>query len=158
MATTRKKRLDTASSKAGSIRKDPRKRPVRGTIDRTSLVNEVPGMSYAFAAPGSRTGTPEHYQHRGWEIVNYTKNGPRLSMGMTGKIGQPVMLDDVVLMTMPTEELKRIEQEGVYGDTGQNMADIIEGKIINGGFEGKDPFRGKQGMRWDGGVPVLENE
>ena len=157
-SATRKTRLDTASkSKAGSIRKDPRKRPTRGTIDRTEIINKVPGMSYCFAAPGSRTGTPAHYQHRGWDIVNLTKNGPQLQMGQTGKIGEPVMLDDVVLMTMPTEDKERIEKEGVYGDSGQDAADIIEDKIIDKALGGADPMRGIRGVRWDGGKPELEN-
>lgn len=136
-----RKRLDSATSK-DSVRKSPRKRPLRGTVDRTSIINEEPGMSYAFAAPGSRTGTPAHYQSRGWEIVNLSKNGPQLALGATGRIGEPVMLDDVVLMTMPKEEKERQEQEGTYGDAGQNLADVLEGKMIDKSLRIDDPMRG----------------
>lgn len=136
-----RKRLDSATSK-DSVRKSPRKRPLRGTVDRTTIVNQEPGMSYAFAAPGSRTGTPAHYQTRGWEIVNLKKDGPQLAMGATGRIGEPVMLDDVVLMQMPTEEREFQEQEGTYGDAGQNMADDMENRMFDKSLRIIDPMRG----------------
>jgi hypothetical protein len=125
-------------------RQDPRSRHVEGVRNR--LINPDPNKKYVWAFKLTPEYGPEEYENMGYEKEIYRKGGVTCSM-KTGREGQPVEWMDHILMSIDKDLADDIEQNGLYGDSGQTRADEIEDYILDKERGGVDKLRGIHGVR-----------
>jgi hypothetical protein len=126
--------------KTKKVRSDPRSRHVEGV--RNHLVNPDPNKKYVFVPKGSGEFCVDDYSSMGYDVEKYSPGGVTTS-GRTAEKGQPIEYMDNVLMSIDKERADQVEQYGLFDDSGQERADIIEEAMIQKG--GVDKLRGLHG-------------
>jgi hypothetical protein len=125
-------------SKPGtSARRDPKRRRRAYQFDPTRLENRDPNKFYKLIAPN----LVRRYESLGMTVEPLREGGPTMQVGAISRPGEPVMMDEHILMSMPMEEHERVELEGQHGGMGQEYYDDLEDQILakDGGI---DPARG----------------
>lgn len=118
-------------------RRDPPRRKTFTGFDPTKLLNPDPSKRYKFVDKAAKMGGVRSHESHGWEIVSFTKDGPQLRIGTESRMGEPIEMDDMILMCIDREEHARVQREGQYGESGQELLDAIDAQIINpGGIDG----------------------
>lgn len=106
------------------------------------IVNGHPEMTYKLVYQGIFGGAESEdvrsHRQQGWEVVYFSKDGPRLGggVGATCKQDEPIEWRGHVLMDINKLDVKR-----VY-DAGQKRMDAIENRIIDKDRGPIDPARG----------------
>jgi len=141
-------------------RKDPRPRHATGAAvahDGTPMwarvVNADPRMVYAMpCCIGTDSNSLPYYEAMGYVPVLYAgKDGPRLMAGNTShNVGDVIEFNGHRLMQITRERHEEIQQCGVDGITGQQLADQWERKIrknasADNPFAQFDPGHGRSG-------------
>lgn len=127
-------------------RRDPQARPVDGVAPWARFVNKRPDRHYV----GVYMGDPDAmalYPSIGFVPEIYEQGGVQPAGGMTGKIGDQIIARGHLLMSCSLERWKEIQQYGADGDTGYELAEQIERKILDRKGE-HDPIRGPNGRMY----------
>lgn len=135
-------------------RRDPAERPVEFGRGRTKLLNQDPDKHYVLVPPTPRYVMSE-YLAMGYEVETAENGGVKIN-GIRTAEGQPLEYEDCVLMSIPKRanpmdpdapSKERIDQVGPYGDTGWQLTQKIEDRIINKKSTQEDLMRGIKGGR-----------
>lgn len=132
-----------------------------GPASMTDLVNRDPSKHYVFVSK-SKIALSE-YKRMGYRPEQYREGGVGVA-GDEHEVGKDIEAYDHVLMSVPAERRKLIEQKGADGASGQNMVDAIEKRLIDkrhyqDHFRGGIPHRGGQALiRVDNETRALEEE
>lgn len=135
-------------------RRDPAERPVEFGRGRTQLLNRDPDKHYVLVPPTPRTVMSE-YLAMGYEVETAENGGVRIN-GIRTAEGQPLEYEDCVLLSIPLRanpldpdapSKERIDQVGPYGDSGWQLTNRIEERIINKKSTQEDLMRGIKGGR-----------
>lgn len=115
-------------------RVDPPSRNPRG-VEFGGLINPNPERKYVRANKVGHYGL-EFYEWLGYEVEVLAENGVRLA-GVhgtklkTSQLGEPITYMDTVLMSCSLERWDEIQRIGPNGDKGQELADIMEARILD---------------------------
>lgn len=118
-------------------RHDPPSRPPDGVRPWDKLENPDPKMHYVFVDPNSEFFGIPYYEALGYEQVLRTDGGVRSVMKTKGDSGSVVTSLHQVLMQIPLDEKRKLD------DPGQRDCDEIDKRILKPG--GVDGLRGKGG-------------
>lgn len=110
-------------------RVDPESRNPRG-VEYGGLVNENPDRKYVRANKVGHYNV-EFYEWLGYEVERRTEHGVKFAGLKTAEMGEPITYMDTVLMSISLEEWEKLQQYGPNGQSGQQLADIIEDRIID---------------------------
>ncbi len=122
-------------------RSDPRRRRRDGASAKFAIKNAEPGYKYCWVYKNTEDQGVEYYESIGWDIVRATPNGVSSGAGKVVKDGSVMEQGGYVLMSISQEDWDDLQQVGADGDTGQDLFDKIEKKIIDP-RGGMDPARG----------------
>lgn len=111
-------------------------RPSDGT-EIPEVVDADPEMKYQLVFQGLGTAAVRRMEQRGWQIVYFDKDGPRLNVGDSEKAGDPVEFNGHVLMDIPLEDWKDLQAAG------QKELDRIETRIVD---KENGPYDAARGM------------
>jgi hypothetical protein len=138
------------------IRRDPEPRRIHGTSPAfTRLKNRRPDRHYVVVNPNDPDAMAE-YTAQGYvvEITSNDKDALTFEAGVTSKEGEPLSQRGGITMSIDKEEHARIIREGADGQSGLNLADIIERKLtVNRALS--DPLRGMSGLMGSHGIPFI---
>ena len=138
-------------------RADPKPRPTSGVHSWTKLKNKDINKHYAWISMTDPDQGVDYYLSLGYEPVYASEGGVEpLGGKLARKSGEQIVFRGLLLMECPLERKAQIDNEGPDGDTGQQLADVIESRILDK-ERGLDPLRGI-GMRGKFGAPVLRFE
>jgi hypothetical protein len=99
-------------------------------------------MDYVLASNGHAETGVEYYEDLGYHVVEASAEGVKLGAGKKRqKMGTPIEMRGHTLMAIPKADRAEIVQYGEDGQTGQDLYDTIEQKIVAEG--GADSLRGK---------------
>jgi hypothetical protein len=107
-----------------------------------TVENGHPEMTYKLVYAGfgdqRRSEDVRSHEEQGWQVVFYSKDGPRLGggVGATCKPNEPIEWRGHVLMDINKLDVKRVE------DAGQARMDKIEARMIDKDRGPIDPARG----------------
>lgn len=130
-------------------RRDPKVRPVEAGRGRTGMKNKDPRYHYVLVAPQS----VGEYEFNGYEFVRADAGNERLN-GVTTRDGEIIQFQDCSLMKIPLKNdpddpermsKEQLDKYGPDGETGWNLTDQIEAKIIDKRSAQADLMRGIKG-------------
>ncbi len=110
------------------------------------VVNGDPDCKYCLVYSG-QDGLIERYKANGWDIVYWTQDGPRLSIGKTCKPNEAIEYQSHTLMDCHKDDFADIQSEG------QKYWDHIEDAMIDKEGGPMDKARGMKSRAL--GIPVL---
>lgn len=141
-------------------RKDPpRLKRVSNAFDNTRIKDGTtdPNRVYAFASLTARYMGVRSRQGLGWRIELERKDGPKLVVGTSSNDGEPIRLDDCILMSIEREKWEHAQQFGWFGEGGQALLDerdaVIQRKGSIDSLPNMDGFSWRNGP-WDGEAQV----
>lgn len=139
------------TSRRRGRRSDPRPRPV---VDRgLRIQNADKSRKYVAVLPGVDVGQEGYYASIGYDVERYKEGGIRLPRVRNPVIGDRVTFQGLVIMSIDKETAEEIEAFGEYGDSGQDLADQIEEKMVERSG-GRDALRGLTGGHL---IPVVNH-
>lgn len=105
-------------------RVDPKPRPVDGPVSQFSLENGNPEHYYVCVNLADSRQGPAYYRAMGYQVVQYEEGnrGPHFKFGETGRKGEDVTYQDVVLMWCTMARKEEIDRVGPWG--GQGLEDV----------------------------------
>lgn len=138
-------------------RKDPaERRSLNGSAIWSQLIGRKEDRHYVYVNQGDPDAMAE-YDSLGYEVEILTEGGVRPMGGRVCKLGEPIVMRGLVLMSIDKAEYARIEMEGADGTGGQLHADRIEQSLITQQL-GRDTQRGIKDpyLQWQSGVSAPE--
>lgn len=118
-----------------TVRKDPKKTSTRLRLEKgsssegwTRVLNKDPALKYAWVYMNAEAFGVEHYEDIGWSAVLHSETGVK-AQGRR-KAGEPIVKNGHLLMCIPNEDWEDIQRFGDNGDSGQEMADKLDEKLI----------------------------
>lgn len=134
-------------------RKDPQSRHIDGGANWTKLRGRDPSLHYVLAYEGDQDTGAQYYADMGYKEVEYDEEGVQFGAGRVENVkGASMRMKGHVLMALPKADHDEIVQYGDDGQTGQEMADEIDKKILKKG--GVDSLRGLIGSYADAGMTL----
>ncbi len=127
------------AAKLPPLRRDPKPRQLNGSAIWAQLRDRDADKHYVYVNK-SDADAMAHYDAAGYEVEYLREGGVRPAGGKTVKLGEPIEMRGMQLMSVTAERAAQIELEGVDGDSGQLEADRVENMIID--RRGYDPLRG----------------
>jgi hypothetical protein len=124
------------------MRQDPQPRHVEGS--RLRIMNQDPSKHYVLPHMGDEECGAAYYESIGYLPVEYEEGGVRLS-GRPPKKGAQIEFMGHVLMEIDQSRKDEIDKEGLFGNSGQDRADLIEEQIVEK-KGGVDTLRGLHGI------------
>lgn len=132
---------------AAKKRNDPAHRPVTDILRRGQPKNLRPDRHYVKVYKAAGFQGIDYYEDIGYEVEHHRADGPKLPGKREYVNGTPIEHMDHVLMSCPMERKREIDQFGPDGDGGQQIADLLEEKLIDKRSGIEDPMRGMHGIR-----------
>lgn len=120
---------------------DPKPRPTNGVHTSTLLKDKDPNKKYVWVnlADSNALST---YEALGYIVEEQRDGGPHHMGGkLNRKNGERIEWRGNLLMSISLERAMEIEKYGPDGDSGQDLADKIEGRYLEKD-RGRDPMRG----------------
>lgn len=114
-------------------RVDPKPRPVEGPVSQFSLECGNPEHYYVCVNLTDTRQGLSYYRAMGYEAVVYEEGnrGPHFKFGETGRKGEQVTYQDVVLMFCTKERKAEIERVGPWGGQGLEDTARVERLMTN---------------------------
>lgn len=138
-------------------RKDPvERRTLNGSAIWSYLLNKKEDRHYVYVNQGDPDAMA-YYDAVGYVVETLQPDGVRPAGGRTCKLGEPIVMRGMQLMSIDKAEHARIEMEGADGDSGQMRADQVEKALITQNL-GRDTQRGVSDpfLRWESQVSAPE--
>lgn len=130
------------TQRSSGVRSDPRPRPPNERRGGLAIENGRRDRFYVLVPRGEGEFEQEGYYERGYEIEKSAgEGGTRILGKRLPPKGEEITYRGLVLMSIDRAEHEQQELYGVDGDGGQDLADLIEDKMINKGV-GVDLLRG----------------
>lgn len=108
----------------------PRTRPVHEAAHAGQLKNADPSKHYVLVPMLDNIDqNHEYYVNAGYKIEIAEKDGVRIHMGSPAKIGEPLRMRELVLVSCSKERSDEIFQVGINGMTGQKYFDTLMSRI-----------------------------
>jgi hypothetical protein len=111
-------------------RTDPKPRPVEGPASEFALVGEDPNRHYTGVSLLTSRFGQTYYEAIGYEVEIARKDGPKFRFGRV-KDGEPMVFQDIVLMSCTKERKAEIDLHGPFGGSGQEEVDRIHNLMVN---------------------------
>lgn len=128
----------------------PRQDPAPRRTDATSVWDKTsgrdPNRHYVLAYKGDVETGMHHYLGLGYVVETWRDDGPRFRGGRTGRDGDEMEMRGHVLMSIPIDARRQLEEVGPDGVTGQRHIDELE-KLIVKRRNTIDVLRGIGGLR-----------
>ena len=139
------------SKPVARARKDPPARALDGVSPWARLENKTPGRHYVLIH-STTAGQVEEYIYNGYEAEVWKTGGVRIA-GFRGKppFGEEMLTRGMLVMSCSAERKAEIDDVGVDGNTGWDLAEQVEDHILDRSV-GKDLLRGI-----GAGVMAVEN-
>jgi len=126
--------------------KDPKRRQLDGFSPWFGLKNRRDEMHYVWAcANGERDFN--YYKMLGYHVVEKEEGGAQPRAGITTETGEEITCRDHVLVAIEKEDKADLDAVGHDGNSGQELFDKIEDRILNKESGLADPMRGQHGLR-----------
>lgn len=98
-------------------------------------------MHYVLASPN---GAADEYMAMGYEVVHASDGGVRFA-SRKPKAGEVITFMDQILLCISKSEKEEMDQYGADGESGWELADEIENRIIDKRGAQRDLMRGLNG-------------
>lgn len=129
-------------------RRDPTAtKHIDGSAEWSKLRNADPNVKYVFASLETQNAanptSVRYYEDLGYQVIRADEGGTALGAGcVTAEEGAPIEMMGTVLMGIHVDDAADIKKYGPSGNTGLELYDEIEKKILSKG--GVDPLRGRE--------------
>lgn len=108
----------------------PRSRPVHEARHNGTLINADPKKKYVLTSSVDNWDNNwQYYEAMGYQVEKCEKDGVRIHMGTPAKIGEPLRMRELVLMSTSLENSQKIFEVGPNGMTGQKYYDTLMARI-----------------------------
>jgi len=108
----------------------PRSRPVHEAMHDGKLINADPQKKYCLVPKNDEHPLNyQYYESIGYKIERAEKDGVRIHMGAPAKVGEPLCMRELVLMSTSLENAQRLFEVGPNGMTGQKYYDNLMSRI-----------------------------
>ncbi len=116
-----------------TFRKDPPKKgPVNAGSPHFDLIHKDPRKKYVWASKTSEEVGVDYYRDvLGYEPVQFSLKGARPRICKKISEGEFIESRGLVLMAVDRDRALEVEENGVDGNSGQAMADIMERRMRN---------------------------
>jgi hypothetical protein len=143
------------SGRRGIKREDPPPRPVEQTANRGFLSGADPNKHYVWVSEvNDPTINVSYYRHLGYKAAQYDPSEAVPALGNMEELkqGDPIKTMGMVLMELPMERKRELDEFGPQGNTGQRAFNLLEEKVKNREFDPLTPqeqreFRGITSVR-----------
>lgn len=108
----------------------PRSRPVHEAMHDGKLINGNPQKKYVLVPINDEHPMNwQYYESLGYQVEKAEKDGVRIHMGTPAKIGEPLRMRELVLMSTSLENAQKLFEVGPNGMTGQKYFDTLMSRI-----------------------------